>query len=80
MDSRILCSFYRCTIESILTGCITAWNLYTQQCRKKATEIIKDPSHPSHRLFCLLPVIWPTVMQHSSPNHQAQGQLHTCRP
>ncbi|KAI3353619.1 hypothetical protein L3Q82_004816 [Scortum barcoo] len=25
MDSRILCSFYRCTIESILTGCITAW-------------------------------------------------------
>ncbi|KAI3361267.1 hypothetical protein L3Q82_013446, partial [Scortum barcoo] len=22
---RILCSFYRCTIESILTGCITAW-------------------------------------------------------
>ncbi|KAI3359037.1 hypothetical protein L3Q82_015413 [Scortum barcoo] len=25
MDSRILCSFYRCTIERILTGCITAW-------------------------------------------------------
>ncbi|KAL3043553.1 hypothetical protein OYC64_003419 [Pagothenia borchgrevinki] len=25
MDSRILCNFYRCTIESILTGCITAW-------------------------------------------------------
>ncbi|KAI3369666.1 hypothetical protein L3Q82_024511 [Scortum barcoo] len=24
MDSRILCSFYRCTIERILTGCITA--------------------------------------------------------
>ncbi|KAI3355088.1 hypothetical protein L3Q82_017870, partial [Scortum barcoo] len=26
MDSRILCSFYRCTIERILTsGCITTW-------------------------------------------------------
>ncbi|KAI3364007.1 hypothetical protein L3Q82_001590 [Scortum barcoo] len=24
MDSKILCSFYRCTIERILTGCITA--------------------------------------------------------
>ncbi|KAI3359202.1 hypothetical protein L3Q82_002719 [Scortum barcoo] len=91
MDSRILCSFYRCTIERILTGCITAWyssctalnrkalqrvvkaaqhitrtelpsmeDLYTQRavCRKKATKIIKDPSHPSHpsyKLFCLLP-------------------------
>ncbi|KAI3373750.1 hypothetical protein L3Q82_022332 [Scortum barcoo] len=86
MDSRILCSFYRCTIESILTGCITAWyssctalnrkalqrvvkaaqhitrtelpsmeDLYTQRCRKKATKIIKDPSHPSYKLFCLLP-------------------------
>ncbi|KAI3376843.1 hypothetical protein L3Q82_000416 [Scortum barcoo] len=86
MDSRILCSFYRCTIESILTGCITAWysscttlnrkalqrvvkaaqhitrtempsmeDLYTQQCRRKATKIIKDPSHPSYKLFCLLP-------------------------
>ncbi|KAI3373570.1 hypothetical protein L3Q82_022165, partial [Scortum barcoo] len=25
MDSRILYRFYRCTTESILTGCITAW-------------------------------------------------------
>ena len=25
MDPRILSNFYRCTIESILTGCITAW-------------------------------------------------------
>ncbi|KAI3375059.1 hypothetical protein L3Q82_021577, partial [Scortum barcoo] len=86
MDSRLLCRFYRCTIESILTGCITAWyssctalnrkalqkvvkaaqhitrtelpsmeDLYTQRCRKKATKIIKDPSHPSYKLFCLLP-------------------------
>ncbi|KAI3369265.1 hypothetical protein L3Q82_007514 [Scortum barcoo] len=84
-DPRILCSFYRCTIESnILTGCITIWyssctalnrealqkevkaaqhitrtelppsmeDLYTQRCMRRATKIIKDPSH---RLFCLLP-------------------------
>ncbi|KAI3362915.1 hypothetical protein L3Q82_011512, partial [Scortum barcoo] len=25
MNLRILCSFYRCTIERILTGCITTW-------------------------------------------------------
>ncbi|KAI3359693.1 hypothetical protein L3Q82_014076 [Scortum barcoo] len=93
MDSRILCSFYRCTIERILTGCITAWyssctalnrkrkalqrvvkaaqhitrtelpsmeDLYTQRCRKKATKIIKDPSHPS--LQTVLPAaVWPTI-------------------
>ncbi|KAI3363606.1 hypothetical protein L3Q82_001242 [Scortum barcoo] len=76
----------KCTIESILTGCITAWyssctalnrnkalqrvvkaaqhitrtelssmeDLYTQRCRKKATKIIKDPSHPS-QLQTVLP-------------------------
>ncbi|KAI3374832.1 hypothetical protein L3Q82_021368, partial [Scortum barcoo] len=69
----------KCTIERILTGCITAWyssctsalnrkalqrvvkaaqhitrmelpsmeDLYTQRCRRKATKIIKDPSHPA---------------------------------
>ncbi|KAI3353721.1 hypothetical protein L3Q82_004960 [Scortum barcoo] len=97
----------KCTIERILTGCITAWyssctalnrkalqrvvkaaqhitrtelpsmeDLYTQRCRKKATKIIKDPSHPSYKLFCLLPS-GRRFQQHSSPNHQAQGQLHT---
>ncbi|KAL3062425.1 hypothetical protein OYC64_002271 [Pagothenia borchgrevinki] len=87
MDSRILCNFYRCTIESILTGCITAWygscialnrktlqrlvktaqnitrtelpsmmeDLYSQRLRKKALRIIKDPHHPGHKLFRLLP-------------------------
>ncbi|XP_069367947.1 uncharacterized protein [Paralichthys olivaceus] len=85
VDSRILCNFYRCTIESILTGCITAWygsctalnrktlqrvvktaqhitrtelpsmDLYTQRCRKKAHRILKDPHHPSNKLFSLLP-------------------------
>ena len=77
---------YSCTIESILTGCITAWygncsasdrkalqsvvrtaqyvtgakipaiqDLYTRQCQRKALKIVNDSSHPSHRLFSLLP-------------------------
>jgi gmma-aminobutyric acid receptor subunit gamma len=78
---QILKRLYSCTIESILTGCITAWNgncsasdrkalqrivctgamhtaiqgLYTRQCQRKALTIVKDSSHPSHRLFSLLP-------------------------
>ncbi len=83
---RILGSFYTCTVESILTGCITAWfgnspagnrkalqrvartahhivgselpsllDIYTRRCTRKARRIIKDSSHPSHRLLSLLP-------------------------
>ncbi len=83
---RILRSFYTCTVESILTGCITAWfgnstagnrralqrvvrtarhivggelpslqDIYTRWCTRKALRIIKDSSHPSHRLLSLLP-------------------------
>ncbi len=82
----ILRSFYTCTVESILTGCITAWfgnstagnrkalqrvvqtahhivggelpslqDIYTRRCVRKARRIIKDSSHPSHRLLSLLP-------------------------
>uniref|UniRef100_A0A8C7Q762 Reverse transcriptase domain-containing protein n=1 Tax=Oncorhynchus mykiss TaxID=8022 RepID=A0A8C7Q762_ONCMY len=84
--SEILKRFYSYNIESILTGCITAWygncsasdrkalqrvvrtaqyitgaklpaiqDLYTRRCQRKALKIVKDPSHPSHRLFSLLP-------------------------
>ena len=83
---RYLKKLYSCTIESILTGCITAWygncsasdrkalqrvvrmaqyitgaklpaiqDLYTRRCQRKALNIFKDSSHPSHRLFALLP-------------------------
>ncbi len=83
---RILRSFYTCTVESILTGCIAAWfgnstagnrralqrvvwtarhivggelpslqDIYTRRCTRKARRIIKDSSHPSHRLLSLLP-------------------------
>ena len=30
-------------------------DLYTRQCQRKALKIVKDPSHPSHRMFSLLP-------------------------
>ena len=30
-------------------------DLYSQRLRKKSLRIIKDPHHPSHKLFCLLP-------------------------
>ena len=30
-------------------------DLYTRRCLRKAPKIFKDPSHPSHRLFSLLP-------------------------
>uniref|UniRef100_A0A673ZIN4 Alkylated DNA repair protein AlkB homologue 8 N-terminal domain-containing protein n=1 Tax=Salmo trutta TaxID=8032 RepID=A0A673ZIN4_SALTR len=86
MGPQILKRFYSCTIESILTGCITAWNgncsasdrkalqrvvrmaqyitgaklpaiqdLYTMWCQRKTLKIVKDSSHPSHRLLSLLP-------------------------
>ena len=31
-------------------------DLYTRQCQRKALNIVKDSSHPSHRLFSLLPL------------------------
>uniref|UniRef100_A0AAZ3S0Y5 Reverse transcriptase domain-containing protein n=1 Tax=Oncorhynchus tshawytscha TaxID=74940 RepID=A0AAZ3S0Y5_ONCTS len=86
MGPEILKRFSSCNIESIQTGCITAWygncsasdrkalqrvvrtaqhitgaklpaiqDLYTRQCQRKALKMVKDPSHPSHRLFSLLP-------------------------
>ena len=86
MGPEILKRFYSCTIESILTGCITAWygncsasdhkalqrvvrtvqyitgaklpaiqDLYTRRCQRKALKRVKYSSHPSHRLFSLLP-------------------------
>uniref|UniRef100_A0A4W5RP02 Alkylated DNA repair protein AlkB homologue 8 N-terminal domain-containing protein n=1 Tax=Hucho hucho TaxID=62062 RepID=A0A4W5RP02_9TELE len=86
MGPEILKRFYSCNIDSILTGCITAWygncsasdcktlqkvvrtvqyitgaklpafqDLNTRRCQRKALKIVKDSSHPSHRLFSLLP-------------------------
>ncbi len=43
MDSRILANFYRCTIESILTGNFTAWyGNTTAQDRRALQRVIKS--------------------------------------
>ncbi|KAI5621396.1 gastrula zinc finger protein XlCGF28.1-like, partial [Silurus asotus] len=86
LSPRILTSFYRCIIESILTNSITVWyggstvcerkalqrvvktaqritgtqlpsieHLHHSKCLRRAHSIIKDSSHPSHKLFNLLP-------------------------
>eukprot|EP00061_Rhincodon_typus_P000981 g13356.t1 len=82
MSVRSLTNFYRCTIESALSGCTTAWygncsaqdskklqkvvcvaqiiteanfpsmdSIYMAHCRRKAANIIKDPSHPGNDLL-----------------------------
>lgn len=83
---HILTTFYRGTIESILTSCISVWfgscnasdwkcvqrvvrtaekiigtalplidNTAGSRCLTRAQSIIKDPFHPNHALFSLLP-------------------------
>ncbi|KAK3524355.1 hypothetical protein QTP70_028038, partial [Hemibagrus guttatus] len=56
----ILTMFYRGTIESVLSSCITAWfwnctHMYPTCCILKANSIVDGPTHPSHTLFTLLP-------------------------
>ncbi len=82
----ILTTFYRGTIESVLTSCITVWygncsaadrntlqrtvnsaakiigaplpsilDIFLARCSSKTNSIVKDPTHPSHSLFQLLP-------------------------
>ncbi len=82
----ILTTFYRGTIESVLTSCITVWygncsaadrktlqrtvntaakitgaplpsilDIFLARCSSKTNSIMKDPTHPSHSLFQLLP-------------------------
>jgi hypothetical protein len=50
-------NFYRCTIESILSGCITTWygNCTAYNRRDLQRVIIKDNNHPSDCLFTPLP-------------------------
>ncbi len=45
MDSRILYNFYRCTIERILTGCITAWYGSCTTLNRKALQRVEKTAH-----------------------------------
>src|SRR4029434_2360324 len=43
LDSVILTNFYRCTIESILTGCITVWyGSCTAKDRKALRSVVRS--------------------------------------
>ena len=44
MDSVILTNFYRCTIESILTGCITVWY---GSCTTKDRKVLHSVVRPA---------------------------------
>ncbi|KAL0177325.1 hypothetical protein M9458_026219, partial [Cirrhinus mrigala] len=81
LSSAILVNFYRCTIESILTNCVTVWygscsvaerkalqrvvktaqriigtplpaieDIQKKHCMRRACSILKDYSHPAHKL------------------------------
>jgi len=66
MSAKTLINFYRYTIVSILSGCISAWFGDCSAADHKAggeshmmphdaEKIMKDHSHPGHELFTLLP-------------------------
>ncbi|KAI4897107.1 hypothetical protein NFI96_001357 [Prochilodus magdalenae] len=44
-----------CTERSVGVSLPTTTDIYTSRCRKKATWIMKDPTHPAHSLFVPLP-------------------------
>ena len=83
---KLLVSFFRCFIESVLTYCMCVWfasctvaerkalqrvvntaqkiigcplptleDLYSSRCLRRATNILRDSSHPGHLFFQLLP-------------------------
>jgi hypothetical protein len=45
MDSGILCNFYRCTIDSILSGCFTAWYGSCSALNRKTLQRVVKAAH-----------------------------------
>ncbi len=87
LSPPILTTFYRGTIGSVLTSCITVWygncgvadrktlqrtvntaakiigaplpsilDIFLTRCSSRSNSLVKDPTHPSHSLFQLLPL------------------------
>ncbi|KAK1795573.1 hypothetical protein P4O66_001069 [Electrophorus voltai] len=54
LPSPILTTFYR-AVKIIGVSLLSITNIYITRCIQKATNIVKDPTHPSHELFTLLP-------------------------
>ena len=92
MDSRILCNFYRCTIESILTGCITAWyGSCSALNRKKLQRVVKAAHHITRTELPSMEDLYTQctngiikdphhpgnkLFQMPVSHHQTQGQFH----
>ena len=86
LEEKLLVSFYRCSIESVLAYCISTWHtscsaadkralhriintaqkvsgcalpslqdIFSSRCLTRSANILKDPSHPGHHMFALLP-------------------------
>ncbi|KAI3373100.1 hypothetical protein L3Q82_006430 [Scortum barcoo] len=53
-------------------------DLYTQRCRKKATKIIKDPSHPATNCSACCRLADGSAA--FEPEPPGSGKLHPCRP
>jgi hypothetical protein len=51
-------------------------DLYARQCQSKAQKIVKDSSHPSHRLFSLLP----QGERYRSAKSRTKGLLNSLYP
>ena len=46
LSSKTLTNFYKCTIESILSGCITAWNGNCTALNRKALQrVVRSAQH-----------------------------------
>ena len=67
MGSVILTNFYRCTIESILTGCITVWYGKAQTGAARL-YVVRSGLLSSSLAGCSLPYRTPTT-------HDASGKL-----
>ncbi|KAI3353873.1 hypothetical protein L3Q82_005080 [Scortum barcoo] len=78
MDSRLLCRFYRCTIERILTGCITAWYSSCTALNRKALRLYRGCVFFSpERFFVSSGVLPPSDNQEES--EQGAGQISQLR-
>ncbi|KAI4892922.1 hypothetical protein NFI96_001303 [Prochilodus magdalenae] len=54
-DSKALQRVVKAAQMSVGVSLPTTTDIYTTRCRKRATCIIKDPTHPAHSLFVPLP-------------------------
>ncbi|KAI4891374.1 hypothetical protein NFI96_006356 [Prochilodus magdalenae] len=54
-DRKALQRVVKAAQRSVGVSLPTTTDIYTSRCRKRATCIMKDPTHPAHSLFVPLP-------------------------